>query len=228
MFERFTDRARKVMALANQEAQRFNHEYVGTEHLLLGLVKEGSGVGSNVLKNINIDLRKVRLEVEKLVTSGPDMVTMGKIPQTPHAKRVIEYGIEEARSLNHNYFGTEHILLGLIRVREGVAAQVLLNLGANLEDIREEVLNLLGATVETVAPKVQVITGCTPATPISSVNTGYLKSQFDVAEKTLRDLMGTLSATADVEVLKLMMSLIEALGDIKELATVPNGDRDVT
>src|SRR5213082_689483 len=82
MFERFTDRARKVMALANQEAQRFNHEYIGTEHILLGLVKEGSGVGATVLKNLDIDLRKVRLEVEKLVKSGPDMVTMGKLPQT--------------------------------------------------------------------------------------------------------------------------------------------------
>ncbi|MEM7227763.1 MAG: ATP-dependent Clp protease ATP-binding subunit, partial [Planctomycetota bacterium] len=148
MFERLTDRARKVMALANQEAQRFNHEYIGTEHILLGLVKEGSGVGANVLKNLDIDLRKVRLEVEKLVKSGPDMVTMGKLPQTPRAKKVIEYAIEEARSLNHNYVGTEHLLLGLLREHDGVAAQVLLNLGLKLEDVREEVLNLLGAGVE--------------------------------------------------------------------------------
>ena len=119
MFERFTDRARKVMALANQEAQRFNHEYIGTEHILLGLVKEGSGVGANVLKNLDVDLRKVRLEVEKLVHSGPDMVTMGKLPQTPRAKKVIEYAIEEARNLNHNYVGTEHLLLGLLRPSAG-------------------------------------------------------------------------------------------------------------
>ncbi|MBI1372986.1 MAG: AAA domain-containing protein [Phycisphaera sp.] len=145
MFERFTDRARKVMALANQEAQRFNHEYIGTEHILLGLVKEGSGVGANVLKNLDVDLRKVRLEVEKLVKSGPDMVTMGKLPQTPRAKKVIEYAIEEARNLNHNYVGTEHLLLGLLREHDGVAAQVLMNLGLKLEEVREEVLNLLGA-----------------------------------------------------------------------------------
>jgi ATP-dependent Clp protease ATP-binding subunit ClpC len=145
MFERLTDRARKVMALANQEAQRFNHEYIGTEHILLGLVKEGSGVGANVLKNLGIDLRKVRLEVEKLVKSGPEMVTMGKLPQTPRAKKVIEYAIEEARNLNHNYVGTEHLLLGLLREQDGVAAQVLLNLGLKLEEVREEVLNLLGA-----------------------------------------------------------------------------------
>ncbi len=133
------------MALANQEAQRFNHEYIGTEHMLLGLVKEGSGVGANVLKNLDVDLRKVRLEVEKLVKSGPDMVTMGKLPQTPRAKKVIEYAIEEARNLNHNYVGTEHLLLGLLREQDGVAAQVLIVLGLKLEEVRDEVLNLLGA-----------------------------------------------------------------------------------
>jgi ATP-dependent Clp protease ATP-binding subunit ClpC len=148
MFERFTERARKVMALANQEAQRFNHEYIGTEHILLGLVKEGSGVGANVLKNLGVDLHKVRVEVEKLVRAGPDMVTMGKLPQTPRAKKVIEYAIEEARNLNHNYVGTEHLLLGLLREHDGVAAQVLMNLGLKLDEVREEVLNLLGAGVE--------------------------------------------------------------------------------
>src|SRR4030042_105843 len=145
MFERFTDRARKVMALANQEAQRFNHEYIGTEHILLGLVKEGSGVGATVLKNLDVDIKKLRFGVEKLVKSGPDMVTMGKLPQTPRAKKVIEYAIEEARSLNHNYVGTEHILLGLLRETEGIAAQVLISLGLKLEDVRQEILNLLGA-----------------------------------------------------------------------------------
>ena len=144
MYERFTDRARKVMQLANQEAQRFNHEYIGTEHILLGLIKEGSGVAANVLKNLDVDLRKIRLEVEKLVQSGPDMVTMGKLPQTPRAKKVIEYSMEEARHLNHNYVGTEHILLGLLREQEGVAAQVLMNLGLKLEEVREEVLDGAG------------------------------------------------------------------------------------
>ncbi len=148
MFERFTDRARKVMALANQEAQRFNHEFIGTEHILLGLVKEGSGVGATVLKNLDVDIKKLRIEVEKLVHSGPDMVTMGKLPQTPKAKKVIEYAIEEARHLNHNYVGTEHILLGLLREAEGIAAQVLMNLGLKLEEVRQEVLNLLGAGVD--------------------------------------------------------------------------------
>src|SRR5262247_1375108 len=151
MYERFTDRARKVMQLANQEAQRLNHEYIGTEHILLGLVKEGSGVAANVLKNLDIDLRKIRLEVEKIVQHGPggEQVVMGRLPHTPRAKKVVDYSIEEARNLNHNYVGTEHLLLGLLREQEGVAAQVLMNLGLRLEDVREEVLNLLGHNMET-------------------------------------------------------------------------------
>jgi len=143
-YERFSDRARKVIQLSNQEAQRFNHEYIGPEHLLLGLIKEGTGIAANVLKNLDIDLRKVRHEVEKLVRSGPDTVTMGRLPQTPRSKKVLEYAMEEARNLNHNYVGTEHILLGLLREQEGVAAQVLLNLGLQLEEVRREVLGLLG------------------------------------------------------------------------------------
>src|SRR5690349_6940632 len=144
MYERFTDRARKVMQLANQEAQRFNHEYIGTEHILLGLVAEGSGIAANVLKNLDIDLRKVRLEVEKIMQSGPDMEITWELPQTPRAKKVIEYSIEEARNLNHNYVGTEHLLPGLIREEKGVGAQVLMNLGLTLDAVREEVTNLLG------------------------------------------------------------------------------------
>ena len=148
MYERFTDRARKVMQLANQEAQRLNYEYIGTEHILLGLAKEGDGVAANVLKNLNVDLRRVRLEVEKIVQAGPDPVHPGKLPQTPHARKVIEYSIEEARKLEHKYVGTEHLLLGLLREQEGVAAQVLVNMGLRLQDVREEVLELLGQTID--------------------------------------------------------------------------------
>src|SRR5207248_1029733 len=146
MYERFTDRARKVMQLANQEAQRFNHEYIGTEHILLGLVKEGSGVAAYVLKNLDIDLRKFRLEVEKIVQSGPDMVTMDKLPQTPGAKKVIEYAIEEAQALRHHDVDTEHLLLGLMRHGEGVAYQVLRQLGVDLESLRNEVRRMRGTT----------------------------------------------------------------------------------
>src|SRR6266487_592962 len=121
MFERFTDRARKVMALANQEAQRFNHEYIGTEHILLGLVKEGSGVGANILKNLGVDLPTARREVDKLVKRGSEPLSKGKIPQTPRSKKIIEYAIEEARNLGHTFVGTEHLLLGLLREADGVA-----------------------------------------------------------------------------------------------------------
>jgi ATP-dependent Clp protease ATP-binding subunit ClpA len=144
MYERFTDRARKVMQLAHQEAQRFNHEYIGTEHILLGIIQEGSGVAANVLKNLDVNPRKIRLEIEKIIRSGPNRVIMGKLPQTPKMKKVIEYSIEEARNLSHNFVGTEHLLLGLLREQEGVAAQVLINLGLQFKDVREEVLNLLG------------------------------------------------------------------------------------
>jgi len=148
MFDRFTDRAKKVMNLARQEAQRFNHEYLGTEHILLGLVQEGSGVAANVLKNMSIDLTKIRAEVEKIVKTGPSMVTMGQLPFTPRAKKVLELSMEEASNLGHNYIGTEHLLLGLIKENEGIAAQVLMNLGVKLEDVRDEVLEVLGANTE--------------------------------------------------------------------------------
>ena len=141
----FTDRARKVMQLANEEARRLQHEYVGTEHLLLGLASEGSGVAANVLKNLDVDLAKIRREVEKIVQSGPpDTATTGVLPQTPRAKKVIEYAMEESRAMGHGYAGTEHLLLGLLREEEGVAAQVLMNLGLGLDEVRKEVLHLLG------------------------------------------------------------------------------------
>jgi hypothetical protein len=145
MCARFTDRARKVIQLANQEAQRFNHDYIGTEHILLGLIQEGSGVAAHALRNLEIDLRKIRLEVEKILhPSREAVVYMRRLPQTPRARKVIEYAIEEARIFDHKYVGTEHLLLGLIREEEGLGAQVLLNLGLKLENVREEVLNLLG------------------------------------------------------------------------------------
>jgi hypothetical protein len=157
MYSRFTDRSRKVMQLANQEAQRFNHEYIGTEHILLGLIEEGNGVAANVLKNLNVDLKKVRPEVVRIIQRGPDadQVIMGRLPFPPRSKKVIEYAIEEARALHHNYVGTEHILLGLLREQEGVAAQVLMNLGVKFEEVRKEVLSLMSpsAPVGEVSPQ---------------------------------------------------------------------------
>ena len=143
-YERFTERARKVIQLANQEASRFNHEYVGTEHILLGLIKESNGVAANVLKSMGVELRKIRLEIEKLVRPGPDLVQMGRIPPTPRVKKVLEYALEEAEKLNHNYVGTEHILLGLLREQDRIAAQVLMNFGLKLDDVRNEILARLG------------------------------------------------------------------------------------
>jgi ATP-dependent Clp protease ATP-binding subunit ClpC len=145
MFDRFTDRARKVMNLAKSEAQRLNHEYIGTEHILLGLVQEGSGVAANVLRNMGIDLKRIRAEIEKLVKGSSTMVPMGNLPFTPRAKKVLELSLEEASQLGHNYIGTEHLLLGLIKESEGIAARVLTNLGVKLEQVREEVLEFLGA-----------------------------------------------------------------------------------
>src|SRR5258706_14562158 len=144
MFDRFTDRARRVMGLARQEAQRFNHDFIGTEHILLGLIQEGSGVAANVLKNLGVEINKIRSEIEKNVQSGPSMVTMGQLPFTPRAKKVLELSMEEANELGHNYIGTEHLLLGLLRENDGGAAQVLLDLGIKLEEDRNEGLELLG------------------------------------------------------------------------------------
>jgi ATP-dependent Clp protease ATP-binding subunit ClpC len=143
MYELFTDHARKAMQLANQEAIRFNHEYIGTEHMLLGLIREGSGVAANVFKNFDMDLSKIRLEMEKVMQSGSDAVSLVKLPQTPRAKKVIEYSLEEARNLGHNYVGTEHLLLGLLREKNGVAVQVLMNLGLELDSVRSEILKIL-------------------------------------------------------------------------------------
>ncbi|MCD8138882.1 MAG: ATP-dependent Clp protease ATP-binding subunit [Planctomycetaceae bacterium] len=148
MLEKFTDRARKVINLARQEAERLGHEFIGTEHILLGLVKEGSGVAANVLENLGVDLEKIRLEVEKYVSSpGETISASSSLPFTPKAKKVLELAMEEARNLEHNYIGTEHLLLGVLREQDGMAAQVLLNLGVKLEDVRAELMELLGADV---------------------------------------------------------------------------------
>jgi ATP-dependent Clp protease ATP-binding subunit ClpC len=147
MFDRFTERARKVIALAREEAGRLGHDYIGTEHLLLGLIREGGGVAAAVLENLNVDLERIRLEVEKLVVIGGGTLTLGEVPFTPRAKKVLELSVEEAQSLSHNYIGTEHLLLGLIREGEGVAAKVLDMLGVKLDKAREITINLLGGNV---------------------------------------------------------------------------------
>ncbi len=145
MFDRFTDRARKVMALARKEALSFNHNFIGTEHILLGLIQEGSGVAANVLKNLGAEIDKIRREIEKNVQSGPSIVTMGQLPFTPRSKKVLELSMEEANDRGDNHIGTEHLLLGLVSEIDGVAAQVLLDLNLKPEDVRAEVLKLCPA-----------------------------------------------------------------------------------
>jgi ATP-dependent Clp protease ATP-binding subunit ClpC len=147
MFNRFTERARKVIILAKEEARRFNHDYIGTEHILLGLIREGEGVAAAVLQKMGVSLENIRLEIEKLVQPGPTTQIIGDIPFTPRAKKALELSAEEARSLGHNYIGTEHLLLGLIREGEGIAYQVLLNLGLDLNTVRNEVMELLGSAL---------------------------------------------------------------------------------
>jgi ATP-dependent Clp protease ATP-binding subunit ClpC len=141
-YGRFTERTRKVLSLAQEEAQRLNHNYIGTEHLLLGLVREGEGVAAKVLSNLGVELNKVRSAVETIIGRG-DHIVLGEIGLTPRSKKVIELAIDEARRLNHHYVGTEHLLLGLVREGEGIAAGVLDSLGVNLEKVRTQTIQVL-------------------------------------------------------------------------------------
>src|SRR6266513_5701094 len=142
MFERFTDRARRVVVLAQEEARMLNHNYIGTEHILLGLIHEGEGVAAKALESLGISLEGVRQQVEEIIGQG-QQAPSGHIPFTPRAKKVLELSLREALQLGHNYIGTEHMLLGLVREGEGVAAQVLVNLGADLSRVRQQVIQLL-------------------------------------------------------------------------------------
>ncbi|RCL57047.1 MAG: ATP-dependent Clp protease ATP-binding subunit [Synechococcus sp. MED-G69] len=150
MFERFTEKAIKVIMLAQEEARRLGHNFVGTEQILLGLIGEGTGVAAKVLKSMGVNLKDARIEVEKIIGRGSGFVAV-EIPFTPRAKRVLELSLEEARQLGHNYIGTEHLLLGLIREGEGVAARVLENLGVDLAKVRTQVIRMLGETAEVTA-----------------------------------------------------------------------------
>ncbi|GIW09629.1 MAG: hypothetical protein KatS3mg061_0686 [Dehalococcoidia bacterium] len=153
-FDKFTERARKVLTLAQEEAQRFNHNYIGTEHLLLGLVREGDGVAAKVLANLGVELNKVRSAVEFIIGRGDRMV-LGEIGLTPRAKKVIELAVDEARRLNHHYIGTEHLLLGLVREGEGIAAGVLESLGVNLERVRAETIRVLSQSMPQSHPEMR-------------------------------------------------------------------------
>ena len=143
MFDRQTDRARKVMALANIEAQRLNHEYINTGHILLGILKEGTGTGFNALRILGVDFDNIRTGIHWLARPGPDLVSMGKLPQAPCTKKAIERAIEEAKRMHHNYLGTEHLLLGILQEGDGVAARVLGRLGVEVHEARGRVVEVL-------------------------------------------------------------------------------------
>ncbi len=142
-FDKFTERAKKALSFAQEEAQRFQHNYIGTEHLLLGLVREGEGVAAKVLSNLGVELNKVRSTVEFIIGRG-DRIVLGEIGLTPRAKKVIELAIDEARRMNHHYIGTEHLLLGLLSEGQGIAAGVLESLGVRLEEARRQTIQILG------------------------------------------------------------------------------------
>src|SRR5260370_25609047 len=147
MFERFTDRARRAVVLAQEEARLLNHDYIGTEHILLGLIHEGEGVAAKALESLAISLDAVRQQVKAIIGQG-QQAPSGHVPFTPRAKKVLELSLREAGQLGHDYIGTEHILLGLVREGEGVAAQVLVGLGADLNRVRQQVVLLLHGTAE--------------------------------------------------------------------------------
>ncbi len=163
MFNRFTERARKVLVLAKEESRRFNHDYIGTEHILLGLIREGEGVACAVLQNIGMDLGRLRAEIEKLMSPGSTASVLGDIPFTPRAKKALELATEEARGLGHNYIGTEHILLGLLREEEGIASQVLFSLGVDIKKAKNEIAALLGGVSESSRAQSKRTASRTPA-----------------------------------------------------------------
>src|SRR4051794_34383318 len=161
----FTERVRKVLAMAREEAARLHHEYVGTEHILLGLIREGEGVAAAVLQNLSVELDEIQQKIEETVKKGKAAQTTGPdLPYTSRAKKVLELAMSEARELNHSYVGTEHLLLGLLREEKGIAAQVLTDAGVNLEQARAETLRLLGSDVMPAGAKG---TGQAPAAPRS-------------------------------------------------------------
>jgi ATP-dependent Clp protease ATP-binding subunit ClpC len=178
----FTDRVRKVLAMAREEAIRLQHDYVGTEHILLGLIREGEGVAAAVLLNLNVDLEQIHERIEESVRKGKATIALGELPYTSRAKKVLEYAMAEARELNHSYVGTEHLLLGLLREEKGIAAQVLNALGVSLEDARAETLKLLGSEVNPSQP-----TGSGGSGGASSTK-GEKKSKTPALDHFCRDL----------------------------------------
>jgi ATP-dependent Clp protease ATP-binding subunit ClpA len=231
MFERFTDRARRVVVLAQEEARILNHNYIGTEHILLGLIHDGEGVATTVLESLGIPRELVRSRVEEIIGHG-QAPQSGHIPFTPRAKKVLELSLREALQLGHDYIGAEHILLGLIREGQGVAAQVLQKLGADLSRVRLKVIELLEAQIEET-PK-----GTRYLRPFSEVAQEVLKRASESARELGHeaiepaDILLALVATDDAQVTELLGSWGIRLADVRqrieELAAEEEGPAPAT
>jgi len=199
MYERFTDRARKVMQLASQEAQRFRHEHIGTEHLLLGLLKvmvglgDGSASASAALKKMNLDPRRIRMEVEKVMQVGPEFITVARLPLTPRARRVVDYAIEEADNLNQGGVETGHLLIGLVRETEGVAGKVLSNMGVSLDVVRREVERVTERAVQepSIERRKSEVQGSALSVPFTDGARGVMLSAAQEAQRLNHEYIGT-------------------------------------
>jgi hypothetical protein len=228
-FDKFTDRARKVLTLAQDEAQRFHHHYIGTEHILLGLLRVEDGVACRVLQGMGVELDKARTAIEFIVGRG-DLPIVGEVGLTPRAKRVIELAIDEARGLEHNYIGTEHLLLGLIREREGIAAGVLESLGVELERARREVIRVL-KTESAVGPTGKIFRVLDPVIgppPVEDARRAYELSvaYSDVTAGRLRQVVGIGMAATDAGVVLVLIALeIRDAGSILYWKARPDPER---
>jgi hypothetical protein len=217
MFERFTDRARRVVVLAQEEARLLKHNYVGTEHLLLGLIHEGKGVAAGALESLGIGLETVRHEVEAVIGEGQEAPS-GHIPFTPRAKKALELSLREALELSHDYIGTEHILLGLIREGDGVAAQVLVRLGADLDRVRQQVIDLLAAHKARTEEAEQAVSSepAEPSAPSASAAPGEGRRR----ERQAVALAGRIEAIeARLSAIELRLGSGPDLGDLDEQIT---------
>ncbi|MYI46868.1 MAG: ATP-dependent Clp protease ATP-binding subunit, partial [Gemmatimonadetes bacterium] len=187
----FTERVRKVLSMARQEAIRLQHDYVGTEHILLGLIREGEGVAAHVLGNLSVDLDRIHERVEESVRKGKATIALGELPYTSPAKKVLEFAMSEAHELNHSYVGTEHLLLGLLRESKGIAAQVLNSLGVTIDEARAETQKVLGSDVSSGSPaSAGGIAGSGSPVPAPGPSRGERKSKTPALDHFCRDLTG--------------------------------------
>jgi ATP-dependent Clp protease ATP-binding subunit ClpA len=213
MYEKFTDKARKVMQLANQEAQRFNHEYIGTEHILLGLIEIGEGFSVAILARLEVNLHKLKLEIEKLVTSGPDMITMGRLPQTPRAKKVIELAMESARAAGRNYVTTGDLLLGLLNVEDAIVLPLLISFKVSPREVGERLAELTATSANAANEDSDVVP---VPEPDISAKEQELTDRYTQALKIARDLLGQAQLSGGVTDVGLVLLANKIAEDLKE------------